>query len=39
MPDEVIMQIQWDIERSQVDWIMYQGGIGTRFNPIIVEDD
>ena len=23
----------------KIDWLMYQGGMGTRFNPIIVEDD
>ena len=23
----------------QVDWLNYQGGIGSRFNPIIIEDD
>ena len=23
----------------QVDWLTYQGGIGSRFNPIIIEDD
>ena len=23
----------------KIDWLMYQGGMGSRFNPIIVEDD
>ena len=25
--------------KIKVDWLTYQGGIGSRFNPIIVEDD
>ena len=38
--------IEWQIEeemkalrRIWVDWVNYQGGIGSRFNPIIIEDD
>ena len=23
----------------KINWLMYQGGIGSRFNPIIIEDD
>ena len=25
--------------KVKIDWLTYQGGMGTRFNPIIVEDD
>ena len=35
---QIEIQVQ-SIERGQVNWADYQGGIGTRFNPIIVEDD
>ena len=27
------------LKRIRVDWVNYQGGIGSRFNPIIIEDD
>ena len=37
--NQVITQIQQDIEGGRVDWLDYQGGIGMRYNPIIIEDD
>ena len=39
IPNQVVMQIQQDIQGGQVDWVNYQGGIGTQYNLIIVEDD
>ena len=35
--NQVITEIRQDIEGGQVDWVTYQGGIGTRYNLIIVE--
>ena len=35
---QIDAQVQ-GLERQQVDWMNYQGGIGTRHNLIIVEDD
>ena len=39
IPNQIVTQIQQDIEGGQIDWVNYQGGIGTRYNPIIIEDD
>ena len=35
---QIEVQMQ-SLNRIWVDWVNYQGGIGTRFNPIIIEDD
>ena len=35
---QIDAQVQ-GLERWQVDWMNYQGGIGTWYNPIIIEDD
>ena len=40
--EELEQQIkEWikSLRTIQVDWLTYQGGIGSRFNPIIIEDD
>ena len=40
--EELEQQIEEQIKVLRtiwVDWLTYQGGIGTRFNPIIIEDD
>ena len=41
-----VEQIEQQIEEEmrtlrtiQMNWVNYQGGIGSRFNPIIIEDD
>ena len=41
-----VKQIEWQIEEEMralrtiwMDWVNYEGGIGSRFNPIIIEDD
>ena len=33
------IQVTHTMPKITVDWISYQGGMGSRFNPIIVEDD
>ena len=27
------------LNRTRLDWTVYQGGAGTRLNPIVIEDD
>ena len=33
------IQVTCTMPKIMMDWISYQGGMGSRFNPIIVEDD
>ena len=33
------IQVTRTMPKVKVDWLTYQGGMGSRFNPIIVEDD
>ena len=33
------IQATQTMPKVKIDWLMYQGGMGSRFNPIIVEDD
>ena len=40
--EQIEQQIEEDmraLNRVRIDWVNYQGGIGSRFNPIIIEDD
>ena len=39
IPNQVVTQVCQENEGGWVDWLTYQEGIGTRYNPIIVEDD
>ena len=33
------IQANWTMPTVKIDWLTYQGGFGSRFNPIIIEDD
>ena len=33
------IQAKQSMPKITIDWINYQGGVGSRFNPIIIEDD
>ena len=33
------MQANRKMPKVTIDWLTYQGGFGSRFNPIIIEDD
>ena len=33
------MQANQTMPTVKIDWLTYQGGFGSRFNPIIIEDD
>ena len=33
------IQAKQSMPKVTIDWINYEGGVGSRFNPIIVEDD
>ena len=33
------IQAKWSMPKITIDWINYQGGVGSCFNPIIIEDD
>ena len=34
-----VIQATQTMPKFKIDWITYQGGMGSRFNPIIIEDD
>ena len=38
IPEQVVMEIQQGSSGGQIDWMTYDGGIGTRYNPIILDD-
>ena len=33
------MQVNQTMPKVKIDWLTYQGGFGSRFNPILIEDD
>ena len=33
------MQANRTMPKVKIDWLTYQGGVGSRFNPILIEDD
>ena len=33
------IQVNRTMPKVKIDWLTYQGGFGSRFNPIIIEDD